>query len=274
MAKRRQKKVISISLSAPVKEHPRLKTSPNAPPVLVSLCHHMRSTEALAKAERAQIITQAKRAGQKEIKGLPGLSRALPLLEKLLTSPEMDYVWGQLNTTLLDKTTAQQDVVYSSLWDMIHHAFARHQSLIATRRELGQAIRNIGKGLQLIGEAIAPYRPGKNMVAKRKPWPGLPSSILWGCLPNDLAEVLEHWAPNMELVAFQANQKAQTILATPRAVDREGYSWSKFIRLVKSGWPSDLESLCTNDVLARIARTLLPDCSVTERQVRDTLRRQ
>lgn len=103
-------------------------------------------------------------------------------------------------------------------------------------------------------------------------WRGVDSWLLFECFPDDVAEVLDHWAPTMAYIGSEATKKARTVLAHPRPADRSGYDWSVFLRLLKTHWPSPLQDLCTAEILAPIAMAVLPDLSLTPRQVRDALR--
>jgi hypothetical protein len=227
----------------------------------------------VAEAERAKLIADAKLAKQPQPRGLPGPPLVLPLLERLLTDKKMVPVWDQLGHAFSGKSPNEQDIAYNGLWNEIHYAWARCRVPVAPRHGLKKAIREIGQGLQRIGKAIAPYWPREQTLrAEKNRWPGVPSKLLWQCLPDDLAATLDHWAPHMEYVAQQANEKAHLILAHNRPVDRSGYYWSVFVRLLRDKWPSSLSGQCTDGMLSLIAYAAFPDIRPTSRQVRDTLR--
>jgi hypothetical protein len=187
---------------------------------------------------------------------------------------KMVSVWDQLGHAFSGKSANEQDIAYNGLWSVIQYAWARCGAPVPARRDLEKAIRDVCQGLQRVGKAIAPYWPLEEMRrAEEKRWPGMPSTLLWQCLPDDLAASLEHWAPHMKYVAKQAREKAHTILAHKRPVDRSGHSWSVFVRLLRAQWPSPFSEQCTHDTLSLIACVAFPDISPTPRQVRDTLRR-
>ena len=264
MAKRRRSAFLGKTVIVSVKEPPELIFLPNAPSVLVSQCRHLRLAGQVAKAERAK---------HSRARGLPGPAKVLSLMERLLTDKKMDTVWEQLGHALSGKSESEQNVAYLGLWDVIHYAWARCGAPVAPRHDLENAIREIGKGLRRVGKAIAPYWPlEQTHRARKKLWPGVPSTLLWQCLPDDLAAPLEHWAPHMEHVTEQAHEKAHTILARNRPVDRGGYPWAVFVRLLQAQWPSSLQAQCTHNVLSLIACAAFPDISPTPRQVRDVLR--
>jgi hypothetical protein len=228
----------------------------NAPPVLVSLYVNMRLSARVAQSD--------------------GVSppRTLPLLERLLKDIRMEPVWQTFKHQVRMQSVNQQEAAYRGIWSAIHYAWARYKSPVIPRSELKNAIFRIGRGLQRVGEAIAPYFPDpKEKKKKRKVWGGVPSWLLWECLPDELAEVLDHWAPHMGLVAMKANETARTVLANKRPVDRSGYDYSVFMRLFQEKCPQFLKSSLTDDVLAQIACAAFPDLMLTAQEVRDTLRR-
>lgn len=193
------------------------------------------------------------------------------LLKRLLTDRQMCPVWERLSEALRGQSDSKQDVAYQGLWGAIQYAYVRHKRPVASRRDLRMAISRLSQGLLQAGQAIAPYLPREG--EEKKVWAGVPSWLLWKCLPDDLAAVLEHWAPHMAYVAREANEKAHTALTNARPVDRGGYDWSVFVRLLQEQWPQSLDGLCTHDTLARMTCAVFPESPVTTRMMRDTLRR-
>jgi hypothetical protein len=243
----------SATVTLYLDEDLKVKALPNAPPVLVSLCRHMKFVE---------------RDGR-----MP--PHALSLLERLLTDIRMEPVWQSLGHAIRGSSVNKQDVIYRGIWGAIHYSWARCKYPIASRRELKKAIFRIGQGLQQVGKAIAPYFPKKSLPTKKekKVWPGVPSWLVWECLPDEIAAVLDHWAPHMGHVAMKANETARTVLETKRSIDRSGYDWSVFIRLLQQQCPESLKATLTHQTLAQIACAVFPDTPVTSQEVRDTLRR-
>lgn len=255
----------------------------NAPRVLVNRYRRMKFAAQVAENQR----TESPRSHNG-----PGPANSLQVLERLLTEPRMGIVWDRVETVLLaerephngDGLESKSDAFlegfpgvesnkhegqpYEQLWSAIYYAWARHKEPVVPRRELRRSIGQLTKALEALGHAIDPRK------AAVPPW------LLYECLPDDLAEMLDGdiFAPRLARVAREANEKARTVLARTRPVDRSGYPWGIFVRLLDTHWPFSLKVLCTHDTLAQIAMAVLPDQSLpprqplTSRQVRDTLR--
>lgn len=232
---------------------------PNAPPILVD------------DYDRMKIASQNAQQG-------PSLSQSL--LERLLTHQDMSVVWQRLGCAIRKNSEEEQHVAFRAVLSAIQYAWWTYKKPVVPRRTLQKAINRLGLGLKSLGKVMVQDRPLASESASnaggntKKRWKAVPSWLLYECFPDDLAGVLEHYGPHMEIVASQANQKARTVLARTRPVDRSGYGWSVFVRILRMKWPQLLlKGQDTDDTLARIARAVLPDCDVTAPQVRDTLRR-
>lgn len=237
---------------------------PNAPPILVDDYDRMRIA--------------SKNAQQ-------GPSRSQSLLQRLLTHQDMDVVWQRLGCAIRKSSEEEQNVAFQAVRSAIQYAWWTYKEPVVPRRTLQNAISRLGLSLKSLGRVIvqdlplASESPSNARGNTKKRWKTVPSWLLYECFPDDLAGVLEHYGPHMEIVASQANQKARTVLAHTRPVDRSGYGWSVFVRILRMKWPQLLlKGQDTDDTLARIARAVLPDCDLpdcdlTTSQVRNTLRR-
>lgn len=223
--------------------------------------------------DRMKIATQIAKQGP---------SRSQSLLESLLTHEDMDIVWQRLRDAVRGNSEDVQNVAFQSVLSAIKFAWWTYKEPVVPRRTLQKAISRIGVGLESLGRVMmqdvplaSESQPANNAIRnQKKRWKAVPSWLLYECFPDDLAMVLEHYGPHMEVVAIQANEKARTVLAPKRPVDRDGYSWSIFVRILRTKWPQVLlNGQDTDDTLARIARAVLGDRDITAIQVRDTLRR-
>lgn len=215
-----------------------------------------------------------------------GPSRSRSLLESLLTHEDMDIVWQRLRDATHGHSEDEQNVAFQSVLSAIKFASWTYKEYVVPRRTLRNAINRIGVGLRSLGRIMMQDSPlaselqsANNAIRNQKKRWKVPSWLLYECFPDDLAGVLEHYGPHMKTVARQANEKAHTVLSGRRPVDRSGYGWSVFVRILRTKWPQILlKGQDTDDNLARIARAVLPDfdlpdCDLTATQVRDTLRR-